>query len=111
MIKEENAGVQIYNHALVPITEWRQYDLYLSNLLKRVQEIRTKFKIARKKLIIKEKEKFEGRPDLGILVKELLMKTTSEETDKLPRLKRALQDTLQGNQFMLANILKFLYHY
>ena len=99
MIKEENAGVQIYNHAIVPIEEWKQYDLYLDHLLEKVQEIRKKFKIARKMLVIKEKEKFEGRPDLGIIVKELLMKTTSKETDKLPRLKKALQDSLQGRIF------------
>lgn len=105
MIKEENARVQIYNHAKIPLSEWTEYEKYLSQLLERVVEIRRDHTIKMKKLPIQEKEKFMGEPDFGELVRNVLMKTTEEEIDKKERLVQALKNNLGGLFYILFNFL------
>lgn len=92
MVREENAKYQIYSHAKVSVSTWENYLVYLQNLAEKVSELRVGYRTDYFKLKAKFLAKFEGFSDLGVMVKEMVMKTSHEDHFRLNNMRAYLED-------------------
>ena len=61
MIREENSERQIYEHAKVSLSMWKNYSIFLKNLEQKVKEIRLNYMTETQKLKMKFSSKFQGQ--------------------------------------------------
>lgn len=107
MIREENARLQIYQHAKVPISTWENYLIYLKNLAEKVKQIRLEFRTKQFQLKAKFLSKFEGFSDFGTVIKEMVMKTSGDDYFHLNNMRTYLENRQKSKQ-KKANFSEYL---
>lgn len=119
MIREENSQRQIYEHADVPLSTWKNYHLFLQNLAEKVKQIRVDFKTKQFQMKAKFYSKFEGFTDFGQVLKEMAMKSTQDDYFHLNNIERFLrsdkkskwrlkQDLPERDQQLVDFIIEFI---
>lgn len=113
MVKPENCEMQIYDHAKEPLMIWNEFKEYLERLNQEVIRIRENFFIEKKKILMRHVSKFEGNANLGILLHNLLMKETAEDTDLDIQIKEGLkklklEQTEEEDQKLISILEEYL---